>query len=146
MGKNNTNERTTNIGDVIVAILDFLSNLITLPKISALCMLYVVVIQNVIMIYKVPEGSDYSSYLVDTEKFLEFILNNGNTLEVVFVVIIIFLLTAVVSLIIHTERQRKHIETLCDTRKDLMHGLENGKYERLKKHRTSKRRYPQYVD
>lgn len=135
MDTNGNKQKNTNIFDVIIAIINFVANLISPKKVISISVLYIAVIQNLILIWKSGNYEQMSSYSYrDTAAGIltAFMKGQQPVIIVIFCAITIFLLLAVISLILYTRFLRKEIKRLSEERSYLMHN--SGK---IKTHRSS---------
>lgn len=123
MDKKGEKEKNTNIFDLLIAIIDFISNLITPKKVISFSILYMAVIQNLILILRADTYAEMYSYKSNAEAVISaFIKGQQPLIFVILVSIIVFLVLAIISLIIHTRLLRREINRLAKERSELMHG------------------------
>lgn len=131
-----TNEnRNTNFFDVIIALFNFVANLISPKKAIAICVLYMTVIQNLILLFKsgtYEQASSYSYKDTAVAVLTSFMKGQLPIVIVVLGAIIVFLIIAIIALILYNGTLRKEIKRLAGERSSLMH--DSGK---IKTHRSS---------
>ncbi len=127
----------TNGWDALIAFGNGFFNLLKIEKICCLILMYTVIRDAVFSSFALKKGVDYEKYMIDKE-FLEKLLNacDGAALFIaiiVFLAIIILILIAVIIFV-----YKKEIDRMAGLRSVLLHDIEDGKLQPLKKHHSSK--------
>ena len=122
MVKKEESPKNTNIFDVLVALINFISNVFSAKKVIAISVLYMVVVQNLILILRENSNLERYSYKANAAAIITAFINAQQPLVIVILsAVVVVLLIAVISLIIHTRVLRKEINRLSKERSDLMH-------------------------
>lgn len=133
----NSQFKETNGFDFLISIGSGIANLLKFEKIIGIIILYLVY-RDYIFIHRLPPGTDYQSFLIDTKLIEKVFESNSNTViilssVIVVLFVIIFLLILSIKFI-----YKKEIDRLSEERSLLLHNIQNKDFTPIKEHKTSK--------
>jgi len=140
MNKNKSKKpeiKSTNFFDFIMSIGSGFSNLLKVEKVISIVILYIVY-RDFIFIRRLPPGTDYQSFLIDTKIIEKVFESNSNT--IIILGSIIALLLIVVCLLILSIKfiYKKEIDRLSEIRSLLIHNMQDDNFTPIIEHKTSK--------
>lgn len=137
MSKGNINRaKSTNFFDFLIAMGGGISNLLKVEKISCFGALYLI-IRDFIFIFRLPPGTDYQPFLIDT-KLLGKIFESSSNFTIILIFIIALLLCVIFMLMLNIKNvYKKEIDRLSEERSQLLHNMQNDNFTSIKVHKTS---------
>lgn len=127
-------KKPTNFFDVLIAIMNFILNLLKLDKVICLLVIYILV-RDFVFVRRLSSKTDISSMLIDA-KIIEHIIENDNTLIVVLGAIIVVLVAVILILIfLVIPIYKREIDRISSVRSNLMH--DGNGLSQIDKHHSS---------
>lgn len=123
-----------NFWGFLVALMNFVLNLLKFEKIACLIITYLL-IRDFVFVRKLDDSVDVSGFLIDA-KIINTILGDSNTLVIcILAIALVELITILLLIFVVLPIYKKEIERLTKIRSDLMHGEKKDK--KLENHNTS---------
>ena len=133
----NSQSKETNIFDFLMSLGSGIANLLKVEKIIGIVVLYLLY-RDCVFIHRLPPGTDYQSFLIDTKLIEKIFESNSNTVIILSSIIAVLLVTVLILILSIKFIYKKEIDRLSQVRSTLIHNTQDDNFTPIKEHKTSK--------